>query len=205
MPEAAVLTLREAEVSEAAGVIARAFFTDALTVHLYPDHHVRARLTPLMFEAFVRYDQRFGQVDRLPGFTGVASWLRPGATLATPERMAEAGFDDLPDDIPLAQLEAFFGVVEGALKGADPEPHWNLRLLGVDPVAQGSGHGATLLRHGLERADASGHPCFLETFEERNVPFYLRHGFALVVDDVEPVSGLRYWGFRRAPRSPRST
>lgn len=70
---------------------------------------------------------------------------------------------------------------------AVPEPHWYLRLLGVDPA------------HGLGRADAEGRPCFLETFAERTVPFHLGDGFELVVEDVEPTSGIRYQGFSRAP------
>jgi ribosomal protein S18 acetylase RimI-like enzyme len=55
-----------------------------------------------------------------------------------------------------------------------------LRLLGVEPSDQGRGFGAALLQHGL----------YLETFAERNVPFYLRHGFELVVDEVERHSGI---------------
>ena len=80
---------------------------------------------------------------------------------------------------------------------AAPEPHWYLRLLGVDSGLQGRGLGGLILAYGLARADESGHPCFLETFAERNVPFYLRHGFQLVLDEVEPNSGIRYWGFHR--------
>jgi len=36
----------------------------------------------------------------------------------------------------------------------------------------------------------------LETVDVRTVPFYLRKGFEVVVEDVEPSSGLRYWGLR---------
>jgi hypothetical protein len=56
----------------------------------------------------------------------------------------------------------------------------------------------TVGEHGLRRADETRQPCYLETFAERNVPFYLRHGFELVVDETEPSSGIRTWGFYRA-------
>jgi GNAT superfamily N-acetyltransferase len=200
LDEATALPLQREEIGAASTVIARAFHDDALTVHLYPDDRERTRLAPLMFDALVRYDFLFGQVDRLPGFTAVATWLRPGETVETPERLVQAGFDDLPDGVPLERLDAFFSVIEPAFKGPAPEPHWHLRLLGVDPRHQGGGLGTMLLKHGLSRADATGHPCFLETFSERNVPFYLRHGFELVMNDVEPASGIRYWGFHRAPQ-----
>ena len=65
------------------------------------------------------------------------------------------------------------------------------------PGAPGAGLGSVLLEHGLRRADATGHPCYLETFEERNVPFYLRHGFDLVVDEATSAPGLHIWGFYR--------
>jgi len=150
-----------------------------------------------MFEALVRYDCLFGRVDHLPGFAAVATWMRPGETVETPERLAAAGFDDLPADVPLDRLEAFFSSIAPFHEAAAPEPHWYLRLLGVDPGSQGGGLGSVLLTHGLRLADASGRPCYLETFEKRNAPFYLRHGFALVVDETEPATGIRVWGFQR--------
>ena len=189
------------EVDAAAGVIARAFHDDALTVHLYPDERQRSRLAPLMFRALVRYDCLFGQVDRLTGYAAVATWVRPGAAGETPERLRQAGFDGLPADVPLDRLGAFFEAVGQAHESAVPEPHWYLRLLGVDPGNQGGGLGSVLLRHGLDRADADGRSCYLETFGERTVPFYLRNGFDLVAEAVEPNSGIRYWCFHRAPRT----
>jgi GNAT superfamily N-acetyltransferase len=198
--EAMVTQLGRDEVGVAADLIARAFHDDALTVHLYPDERARSRLAPLMFRALVRYDCLFGQVDRLAGWEAVAAWVRPGGAGESPERLKEAGFDELPEDIPLDRLDAFFGVVGQAHERAAPGPHWYLRLLGVDPDHQGGGLGSALLRHGLERSDADGRSCYLETFSERTVPFYLRHGFDLVAEDVEPATGIRYWCFRRSPR-----
>jgi GNAT superfamily N-acetyltransferase len=47
----------------------------------------------------------------------------------------------------------------------------------VDPVHQGRGHGAALLRYALERCDREGLPAYLESSNSRNVPLYERHGF----------------------------
>jgi predicted N-acetyltransferase YhbS len=71
----------------------------------------------------------------------------------------------------------------------------------VSTQHKGEGLGSTLLRYGLERVDDTGHSCFLETFAERNVPFYVRHGFELVIDEIEPATGIRIWGFHRAARA----
>jgi GNAT superfamily N-acetyltransferase len=189
-------------VVEAAGVVARAFHDDELTVHLYPDAGERARLTPSMFAALVRYHCLYGRVDHLPGVAAVAVWRPPDAAVETPEMVAAAGFDDLPPEVPLERLSAFFSAIEPWHEQAAPEPHWYLDLLGVEPSRQGVGLGSRLLAHGLDRADASGRPTFLWTFSPRNVPFYVRHGFEVVVDRQEPASRLRCWGFyRAAPKS----
>ena len=193
-----VLTPQREHVEQAAGVIARAFHEDALNVYLYPDGETRARFAPPMFEAFVRYDQLFGQVDYLPGFTAVATWIRPGVT-ETPERLAEAGFGNLPDEAPLAVLDTVFGFIGKAVSRAAPEPHWHLRLLGVEPDSQGRGLGAVVMQRGIDRAADTGHAVSLETFSERTVGFYRRNGFELIVEDVEPTTGLRFWALRHVP------
>src|SRR5437773_6653415 len=136
------LVAGDAEVGRVASVIARAFHEDPLNVFLFPDDRDRARLSPRMFEALVRYDQLFGRVDRLSEFAAVASWQIPGETAETPERLAQAGFDDLPDEIPLGQLEAVFGAIGAAIGGVAPEPHWHLRVLAVEPGRQSGGRGA---------------------------------------------------------------
>jgi hypothetical protein len=54
----------------------------------------------------------------------------------------------------------------------------------------------------VDRADADGLPCYLETAQPDNVAFYEHLGFRRVVEVVGPQSGLRLWTFRRAPRTP---
>ena len=194
-----VQALRPDGVGSAAAVIARAFNDDPLTVYLYPSAIERSRFAPLMFEALVRYDCLFGHVDYLDGFSAVATWMPPGETPETPERLSAAGFGELPDDIPLDRLDAFFAAIAPLHEHAVSEPHWYLRLLGVDPAQQGGGRGRVLLQHGLRRANAEGTPCYLETFNEANLPFYTHHGFELVANSIEPNSGIRTLAFLHAP------
>ena len=190
-----VLSLGADDVAVAGSVVARAFETDDLNLRQYPDADARARCAPMLFEALVRYDQLFGQVDYLDGFVAVASWMRPGEG-ETPERLAQAGFDDLPEDVDMGFIENVFGFVGPAIAEVQPEPHWHLRLLAVEPLHQGRGLGEVLMRHGLERAASTGDPVVLETFSPRAMGFYLRNGFETIVDAIEPTSGLRFWALR---------
>jgi GNAT superfamily N-acetyltransferase len=73
-------------------------------------------------------------------------------------------------------------------------------VVGVIPPRQGQGFGRALLRPVLDRADAEGLPCYLETAQPGNVAFYQKLGFDIIADMVEPRSGLRLWTFRRNMR-----
>ena len=120
-------------------------------------------------------------------------------TPETTERLSAAGFGELPEEIPLDRLDAFFAAIAPLHQQAVLEPHWYLRLLGVDPAQQGGGLGGVLLQHGLRRANAEGTPCYLETFNESNQPFYAHHRFELVANSVEPNSGIRTLAFLHTP------
>lgn len=58
----------------------------------------------------------------------------------------------------------------------DPQ-HWYLSAIAVDPDYQGRGIGSRLIGPGLERADADGRPCFLETTRPSARDWYVRLGF----------------------------
>lgn len=54
----------------------------------------------------------------------------------------------------------------------------------------------------LERADAQGVACYLETQNESNIAVYQRFGFQVVSAEVVPGHDLRIWAMRRKPRTP---
>jgi len=62
---------------------------------------------------------------------------------------------------------------------------YHLAVLGTDGKYQGMGVGSKLIKAGLDRADRVGVPCYLESSNPKNVPFYKRHGF-VPVEIVKP-------------------
>jgi len=60
------------------------------------------------------------------------------------------------------------------------EQHYYLVAIGTDPVHQGRGVGAALLAPVLTRCDAERMPAYLESSNERNVPFFTRSGFRVM-------------------------
>jgi ribosomal protein S18 acetylase RimI-like enzyme len=78
------------------------------------------------------------------------------------------------------------------------EPHYYLPCVGVDPACQGSGFGSVILAHLALKADQDGVGCYLENADPRNLPFYQRFGFQVVLE--KEVIGLPSWFMWREPK-----
>jgi GNAT superfamily N-acetyltransferase len=205
MPE--VILMRESEIESAGAVLARAFFRDPIVKYMLPDESERERLSPWHFTAFVRYGYLFGEVyvaidDGTGDVTGVAVWFPPGSIEMPPERVAQAGLDKAPEVLGADVWNRFMTVIDKLDQTHHEDMktrHWFLPLLGIDPLHQGSGLGGKMIKPVLAHADAQGLPCYLATVQPRNVRFYQKQGFTVVSEDVEAVSGIRFWTFRRDP------
>ncbi len=203
-----IVPLREVDLPVAAEGLARAFQEDPLQSYVFPDPVERAARSPGHFAPLLRYGLRFGEVlSTTRPSDGAAVWLGPGAWEVTPERAAAAGLDQLPTILGAAAAERFFSVlaaIDPYHHRDVPATHWYVMVVGIAPEAQGQGLGRALLQPIIDRADAAGQPCYLETTQPKNVAFYEHLGFRRVVDTVESSSGLRVWTFRRDPPEPRT-
>jgi GNAT superfamily N-acetyltransferase len=195
--------LAEQQIGEAAEALARAFFDDPLFTYVFPDDELRGRVLPQFMAAGARMGHLFGEVyTGAESVVGAAIWLPPNWGEFNDERTAAAGFPAVMKQMG-EEANARFGVAMGefgALHQRDmPAPHWYLMILGVDPPRQGIGIGGQLIQPVLARADSDGVACYLETLKARNVPFYQRHGFKVLVEGDLP-DGPHYWTMRREPR-----
>jgi len=197
-----VVYLAESNLDQAAQALSLAFQDDPLQSYTFPSPDERRRLSPAHFSTLLKFGLLAGHVlsSVEPGI-GAAVWIPPGAK-AMPEMAEASGLTRLSETIGDEALDRFTRVIDHAerLHQRDlPEPHWYVMVLGVAPAFQGQGYGRALLQPMLDRADTDGVPCYLETTQPKNVTFYQRLGFRVLVDDVEPESGLQVWTFRRDP------
>jgi GNAT superfamily N-acetyltransferase len=196
-----------AEEADAAGrLIAAAFDPAPMMAFLFPDAQRRARLLPCYFAVMTRLAVRTGHAFGL-GYPLQASalWLPPGGEEPPEEIREEAGvpaFVALLDEGETERAVALGAQLEAMAARSIAGPHWYLAYAAVAPARQGRGLGTTLLRHNLGQLAATGLPCYLESADATNLPFYDRLGFQIVETGRVPESQLDVWLLRRDAGSP---
>jgi GNAT superfamily N-acetyltransferase len=187
----------------ASEVLARAFQDDPVAAYVIPDPHERARCLPPFYALPAALAERFGEAFVTgPDVLGAALWFPPGLTEFGAGHFQEVGAGSLAGQLPegaFGRFASLVGYLDGLRRRDVRQPHWYLAILGVEPELQGRGIGGALMRPILDRCDRAQLPCYLETQKERNVPFYERHGFRVVVEVDEPTSGIRFWTMLREP------
>lgn len=166
------------------------------------DERKAARREHLMRVTLKALSQNLNETYTLPGLAGCAIWKRPGEhklplwreLLLVPTFAQVCGLGRIPEI-----LRAFAALEEVHAKNA-PDPHYYLHVIGVSPQYQGTGVGSTLMAPMMARFDAERVPTYLETFRQRNVVFYERHGFVVVEQrQLHPLP--EGWFMRRDPKN----
>ncbi|MBY0277322.1 GNAT family N-acetyltransferase [Candidatus Binatia bacterium] len=199
---ARVAPLDEAGAADAGAMLGRAFFDDPLWRWVLPDDARRREVLGAFMTIGVRYGIAHGHVDATAGREGCAVWLRPGDAEFDPERGMAVGLGEAPQQLGEEGFGRFLAAMAHLTephRRLEPAAHWYLMILGVEPAAQRRGLGAATLRPLLERADAAGVRCYLETQKAANVPFYRAQGFEVREETDVPGGGPHLWLLSRVP------
>ena len=193
--------------SLAAALIGDPFYR-AVTVACGDDETARLAMLEAYFALALTEGEQAGRVD-LAGDgcnevgNGAAIW-----TTDTPAALRQAAYAQREDALRVllgeqgfAHFTAIVGNMEHALAPHGLQDAWYLSIAGIHPDAQGRGWGASVLAPGLAAVDAAGAACFLETYNERSLPFYGRLGFAVAGRYAEAVTGCDYWLMVRPPHA----
>jgi ribosomal protein S18 acetylase RimI-like enzyme len=176
------------------GVIARAFSNDPPMSWVFRDDSTRHERLSLFFGGALR--ELFfpaGHLWTTSDAGGAAVWQPPGQW-RTPDEVTERLAPPLAEALLPEEFDrmlTFLGTIED--KHPDEPEHWYLELLAADLDRQGQGIGTACMRPILERADAEGAPCYLESSNEKNVPLYERNGFRVTEVVDLPDDGPAIW------------
>jgi GNAT superfamily N-acetyltransferase len=198
-------TLREDQVEEAGLVIAHAFQDYPLLIYGFPDPDERARVAAALLTWNVRHGLMFGKTYGTgTPLTGAAILFPPGGDAWADDRLQASGFDQLGVRVGTKVMERLvmlqgelFAYGDADLHQTVTEPHWYIDAIGIHPAHQGRGLGGLFIEAIHAELDPTGLPIALLTHDPKTVPFYLRHGYALVCQGQEPTSSLRHWGLLR--------
>jgi len=197
--------LRPEGIDRAAELLSRSFETTPDYTHMFPDPYTRRDALLGFMRAPVRDSQAEGNCWVATDGTamlGVAAWQAPGRYPWTVGRNLRA----LPTILSVIrhapgsfrELLKFSSTIDAHFP--TEKPLWYLQVIGVSPEAQGLGVGTRLLEPVLGLADRDRVSCYLETSNEKAVPFYLRAGFEINRQGVELMpGGPTYWLMTRPP------
>jgi GNAT superfamily N-acetyltransferase len=172
----------------AARVLAQAFAGDSgMSLFVAPiDTTARRQRVIGLCRYFVEYTLKLGVVTlaaRASQVVGVSCLLPPGAHAGLAAELAAGGWK-LPYRLGIASCWRAIGVSDALAahhrRAMRNEPHWYLFQMAVAPTEQRRGAGRMLLNDLLQRADADGVACYLETFLAPNVKYYRAHGFEVL-------------------------
>ncbi|WNV74274.1 N-acetyltransferase [Geodermatophilus sp. DSM 44513] len=200
--DAAVRPLHQSEVAAATAVLSASHADYPAFRHLWPDPAVRRRALLPFLRASLADAAALGGSSIAgdgDGALAVAVWLPPGAFPWSAARKARAAPALLRTAMAAPRSFPAFARLSAAAEHSHPgDPHWYLQALGVHPRAQRQGWGQRVLRPGLEQADATGLPCYVETSDPANQEFYRRLGFDVITPRLEHLpGGPPYTGLRR--------
>lgn len=190
----AVTSLDAHDTPAAARVLGRAFSEDPLWSVLIPDLELRVRMFTGVLKMITAAG---GVVETTAGLGAAALWLPPGRELGfaavVRSGIAPALWVLRAPRATRRRLTALQRQVDRRRKELMPEPHWQLMVLGVDPDHHGRGMGSALVTAGVERADASRAPIYVDTSAEANVGFYGQFGFEVVEEMTVTDLALPFW------------
>lgn len=193
------------DIPQASAMLARAFFSDPKMTHLLPDGIARTDRSRFLFEFELRYGLIYGEVYATsPACEGVCVWLPSEKSAISLWRAFRAGGFRLRGQLGpegFNRLMAFSDRVDELHVQHLSVPHTYLFFIGVDPGYQGKGYAARLIRPMLERLDAKGMPCYLNTQNEKNAGLYQHFGFRVVDRQMIPGSSIMHTAMVRDPGS----
>jgi hypothetical protein len=168
--------------------------------YILPDEHTRRLVLPWFFRTIaLRARQTFGGIYTTQAADGAAIWINPGCGLSL-EQMMRTGLRTVPFELERATVKRCMTLtahVEAAHKWLVRGPHWHLAALGVEPSTRAGTIRKALIEPGLSCADSTGLPCYLETFDEINLPFYEEYGFRVEGAGRIQRHGPNFWAMVR--------
>lgn len=170
-----IKTATVADEQALTAVITVAFTTDPAARWTWPKPQQFLAHFSNVVKAFGGNAYAHGSAYYVDGHAGAALWLPPDV------QPDQDTLSALMKNTGAAEVQKDLASVFEQMESYHPKaPHWYLPMIGVDPVQQGKGYGAALMKHALIPCDRDQTLAYLESSNPKNIPLYERHGFELL-------------------------
>src|SRR5262245_3705332 len=158
----------------AAFKITRAFYNDPGVRYILPDVRTRRAVLSWFFTSVaIRTSRLCGEIYTTMNVDGGALWICPGVEL-TIGHAARTEMLSLPFRLDRLSITRWIDVseyLESARRHLADELHWYLIALGTERSKTGEAIRGALMAPVLAAADWDLRSCYVETFNERDLPF----------------------------------
>ncbi len=183
--------MHRAGCDETAKTLEEAFAHDPFTRGIFSRD---PKGTGILMNIATRYCNAVGAVHRTPDCAAAAAWVPPGVPFLSPWHVVRAGMiadlAGLIARIPLQDTLRMFGASSSLEESHPRTPHYYLFAIGTKNHVRGKGHGHALMEKAFELYGERS-TYYLENSNEKNLPFYVRHGFE-VLKEVR-IAGTPIW------------
>jgi hypothetical protein len=194
--------IRSSQVELLANVLTRAFYDDPGVEYILPDARTRRDVLSWFFTSVAIRTSRFcGEIYTTANVDGGALWICPGVEL-TIGHAVRTEMLSLPfrlDRSSIARWIKVSGYLESIRRELADEPHWHLIALGTERSRTAKAIRGALMAPVLAEADWDLRSCYVETFHERDLPFYKQCGFQIAGAGRIPKGGPSFWSLIRPP------
>jgi len=196
------IRIRPSQAELLASVLARAYFDNPGAAYILPDASVRLSALTWFFDSVAIHASRLcGEVYTTANVDGGVLWIRPGAEL-TIRKAVKTEILSLPFEMDRSTVRRWtrvMGYLDTVRRSLADTPHWYLVALGTEPSRNAPAIYGRLLNPVLTEADWDLRPCYVETFDERDLPFYEQQGFRITGAGEIPNGGPNFWTLIRPP------
>src|SRR5262245_42755615 len=195
--------IRTSQVELLGGVLTQAFYNDPGVEYILPDARTRRNVLSWFFTSVaIRTSRLFGEIYTTVNLDGGSLWIRPGVEL-TIGQAVRTEMLSLPFRLDRRSITRWINVrryLESARSHLADKLHWYLVALGTEPSTTGKAIRGALMTPVLAKADWDLRSCYVETFHERDLPFYEQYGFRIAGAGQIPKGGPSFWALIRPPR-----
>jgi len=194
--------IRTSQIESLGNVLTRAFDNDPIVEYILPDPRTRRSVLSWFFNSVAIPTSRLcGEIYTTMNVDGGALWIRPGVDLTVRDAV-KTQLPSLPFRLDRSTITRWINVerhLESVRRRLADKLHWYLLALGTERAKTVKVVPGALMAPVLATADWDLRSCYVETFNEKELPSYEQCGFQIAGAGQIPNGGPNFWALIRRP------